>query len=232
MVLRWIFNPLVHRIYHDEFEKLKENDNEIGHLRSRNKYQKKRIDNFSNTLNEFRQKEVILAKLLESFKYNHLKQTPKGEYVIISSNTLNLMSAQIFLSCLDIKSKEKCCWIGTDVRENEYVISLLLQAGIRDIDKIFATVICDIQCPMKNRTYGTTLLSYIIEIAREQGLKYITGWLSNVDKRRHKDLQRFYERSGFEVYLFPEMEEGVVIKYLDDEKKTTNYKQFINLRLV
>ena len=75
--------------------------------------------------------------------------------------------------------------------------------------ELFASVeegvitINDIRCTIINNGYGTVLVSELINYAKENEVKTIVGWISNVDNDHMERLVHFYSKFGFEILPTP-----------------------------
>lgn len=158
-----------------------------------------------------------MGQLMKEYKYNILSQTPNGETVVISYSNLNMFASDIVLSHLRTKDGVRCCKMGTSMRENQTVLALLKDVGVQIADTELMTKITEVSCSpvCPGDGYATTLLSFAIYESRLQNIKYLGGWLSGTDHEHHIDLKRLYERLSFEVYLFPDISEGVIIQCLE-----------------
>ncbi|MFT0360142.1 GNAT family N-acetyltransferase [Bacteroides thetaiotaomicron] len=103
------------------------------------------------------------------------------------------------------------------MRENQTVKPLLEKAGVQIPETSLMTTISDICCSSEYRGsgYATTLLSFALQEVRRQKIKSLAGWLCSVDSEHHIELKRLYERLGFDVYLFPDISQGVIIQCLE-----------------
>ena len=159
--------------------------------------------------------EKNMKAVIKDYKWNSLALTSKDEIVVISGYGTDMRSTDIVLTNLRSQYGVRCCHLGATTGENGHVLSLLKKAGVDyDINSSDMVTVCEIQCSEKNNGYGSTLLSYFIERAREQHIGIVAGWLSPVlpDRDHHKDLERFYKRLQFDVYFLPEGNEGVIIR--------------------
>lgn len=61
-----------------------------------------------------------------------------------------------------------------------------------------------------NRGYGSIVMDVIIKLVEELGIKYITGWISNVDWDHIERSEHFYTNFGFECHLDHENKHGII----------------------
>ena len=61
----------------------------------------------------------------------------------------------------------------------------------------------DIKCVTINSGYGTILVSELINYAKENKIKTIEGWISDVDGDHVERLMYFYSKFGFEILPVP-----------------------------
>lgn len=155
-----------------------------------------------------------MKAVIKDYKWNNLALTAKDEIVVISGNSTDMHSTTIVLTNLRSRYGVRCCHLGTGTEENGHIVSLLRKAGGKDVDSSNMVTVDEIQCKEKNNGYGSTLLSYFIERAREQQIEIVGGWLSSVspDGEHHEELERFYKRLQFDVYFLPDKNEGVIIR--------------------
>lgn len=213
-IFRFMLHPFFKWVYKNEFESLEaRTDMFVQGCSQKNK----EIEELKITLYKYRCGEKSMKQLIKEYKYNVLSQTPNGETVVISYSTPDILSSDIVLSHLRTEDGAGCCKMGTSTRENQTVLPLLRRAGIQIEDTFLMTTITDICCLPRHRgnAYATTLLSFAFQQAQRQNVKYLAGWLSKCDKEYHADLKKLYERLGFDVYLFPDKSEGVIIKCLE-----------------
>nr|DAI00548.1 MAG TPA: acetyltransferase domain containing protein [Caudoviricetes sp.] len=216
-MFRFMLHPFFKWVYKQDFESY---EAKATMFAEGNILKNKEIEMLKIELGKYQYGGETMRQLMHEYKYNILSLTPNGETVVISYSHLNILSSVIVLSHLRTKNGIKCCKMSTCTEENGHVLSLLNSAGIQLGNTTLMTTITDIGCSLECRRHGyaTTLLSFVFQEARQQNLKYLGGWLSYVDKMHHEDLKRLYERLNYEVYLFPDKEEGVIIKRLDDEE--------------
>lgn len=210
-LFRLLLHPLFKWVYKNDFEKLENTIEILKDVRSRNNEE---IKNLKSKLDGFRYWEKNMKAVIKDYKWNNLALTAKDEIVVISSNGDDMRSIDIILTNLLSRYGVKCCRLGADKGDNGAILSLLEELGINDIDSSNMVTISDIQCTEKNNGYGSALLSYFIERAREQKIEVVVGWLSPVypDVEHHEEHERFYKRLQFDVYFFPDGNEGVIIR--------------------
>lgn len=216
-MFRFMLHPFFKWVYKQDFESY---EAKATMFAEGNILKNKEIEMLKIELGKYQYGGETMRQLMHEYKYNILSLTPNGETVVISYSHLNLLSSDIVLSHLRTKDGIKCCKMSTCTEENGHVLSLLNSGGIQLGNITLMTTIADIGCSpdYRKHAYATTLLSFVLQEARQQNLKYLGGWLSYVDKIHHEDLKRLYERLNFEVYLFPDKEEGVILKRLDEEE--------------
>ncbi|MDC1809050.1 GNAT family N-acetyltransferase [Bacteroides uniformis] len=212
-IFRYMLHPVFKWVYKDDFESYEAREDMFVENCS---LKNKELEELKSTLGKYQCWDVNMAQLLREYKYNVLSQTPNGETVVISYSSLNMFTSDIVLSHLRTTDGVRCCKMGTSMRENQTVLPLLKKAGVLITDTILMTTISDICCSSEYRghAYATTLLSFALQEARQQNIKYIGGWLCSGDFEYHIDLKRLYERLGFDVYLFPDITQGVIIQCL------------------
>lgn len=209
-LFRLLLHPLFKWVYKYDFEHLENTIKIHKDVRARNDEE---IESLKSKLNGFRYWEKNMKAVIKEYKWNSLALTSKGEIVVISGNGDDMRSIDIILTNLRSRYGVRCCRLGADIRKNGDILSLLKKAGVDDnINSSDMVSVCDIQCSEKNNGYGSTLLSYFIERAREQQIEIVGGWLSYVDQEHHEELKRFYKRLKFEVYFLPDKNEGVIIR--------------------
>lgn len=59
--------------------------------------------------------------------------------------------------------------------------------------------ISDIECKKNNKGYGSIMMGKLIEIAKQNGIKCIDGWLSKADIDHRERLYHFYQKFEFEI---------------------------------
>lgn len=59
--------------------------------------------------------------------------------------------------------------------------------------------ICDIQAAINNIGDGTALVNKLIDYAKINNFKTITGWISDADKDHLERLNYFYKKLGFKI---------------------------------
>lgn len=216
-IFRFMLHPFFKWVYKHDFESY---EAKVTLFAEGCTLKNKEIEVLKIELDKYKYGEETMRQLMHEYKYNVLSITPNREPVVISYSHLNLLSSDIVLSHLRTKDGIKCCKMSTCTEENGHVLSLLNSVGIQPGNVTLMTTIADIGCSPECRkhAYATTLLSFVLREARQQNLKYLGGWLSYVDKIHHEDLKRLYERLNFEVYLFPDKEEGVILKRLEEEE--------------
>ena len=74
----------------------------------------------------------------------------------------------------------------------------------------------DVNARTERRGYARILLTYIIQIARQKGIKRIYGELSCVDKHQFDWLIPFYESLGFKTTLYKEPK-GCIVGKIEGE---------------
>uniref|UniRef100_UPI00356A7618 hypothetical protein n=1 Tax=Bacteroides fragilis TaxID=817 RepID=UPI00356A7618 len=209
-LFRLLLHPLFKWVYKYDFEHLENTIKIHKDVRARNDEE---IESLKSKLDGFRYWEKNMKATIKDYKWNNLALTAKDEIVIISGNGNDMRSIDIVLTNLRSRYGVRCCRLGADIRKNGDILSLLKKAGVDDnINSSDMVSVCDIQCSEKNNGYGSTLLSYFIERAREQQIEIVAGWLSYVDQEHHEELKRFYKRLQFEVYFLPDKNEGVIIR--------------------
>lgn len=213
-ILRCMLYPFFKWVYKNDFRRCEERVNMFSRSCG---LKNGEIEELKSDLRNYQSGERTINSLLTKYEYNLLTKTPKGEMVVISYSKLTMLSADIVLSHLRTVKGAECCKMGLSMRENSHVVALLAKTDFILRDNILMTTITDVGCLERNNGYATTLLSFAIQQAREQNIKYVGGWLSYVDREHHEDLKRLYERLGFKVYLFPEHQQGVIILDLDRE---------------
>lgn len=209
-----MLHPFFKWVYKDDFESHEARENMFVENCS---LKNKEIEELKSTLSEYQCWDANMKQLLREYRYNVLSQTPNGETVVISYSNLDMFTSDIVLSHLRTRGGVRCCKMGTSMRENQTVLPLLRKAGVQITDSMFMTTISDICCSSgyREHAYATTLLSFALQEARQQNIRYIGGWLCSSDKEHHIDLKRFYERLGFDVYLFPDIFQGAIIQCLE-----------------
>lgn len=210
-LFRLLLHPLFKWVYKYDFEHLENTIKIHRDVRSRNDEE---IQSLKSKLDGFRYWEKNMKAVIKNYKWNSLALTAKDEVVVISSNGDDMHSIDIVLTNLRSRYGIRCCSLGTVTRENGHILSLLKKVGVNDIDSSNMVTISDIQCSEKNNGYGSALLSYFIERAREQQIEIVAGWLSSVypDGEHHEEQERFYKRLQFDVYFLPDSNEGVIIR--------------------
>lgn len=213
-IFRYMLHPFFKWVYKNDFESLEVRANMFAEGCSR---KNREIEELKTTLSTYQFWERNMRQLMKEYKYNILSQTPSGEIVVISYSNLNMFTSDIVLSHLRTRDGVRCCKLGTSMGENRTVLPLLKDVGVRIADTALMTTITDLCCFPEHRghAYATTLLSFVIQEARQQNVKYLGGWLCTMDHKHHIDLKRLYERLGFKVYLFPNTSQGVIIQYLE-----------------
>lgn len=210
-LFRLLLHPLFKWVYKYDFENLENTIKIHREVRARN--DKERQD-LKSKLDGFRYWEKNMKAVIKGYKWNSLALTSKDEIVVISSNSDDMRSINIILTNLHSRYGVCCCHLGAGTEENGHILSLLKKAGVKDVDSSNMVTVDDIQCKEKNNGYGSTLLSYFIERAREQQIGIVAGWLSPADRKCHGKLRKFYERLQFDVYFLPDSNEGVIIRRL------------------
>ena len=59
--------------------------------------------------------------------------------------------------------------------------------------------ICDIDCTKNNKGYGSLMMKNLIEIAKQNNISCIDGWLAKTDRDHADRLYHFYEKFGFQI---------------------------------
>lgn len=214
-IFRYMLHPFFKWVYKNDFESAEARTNIFARGCSD---KNKEIEKLKTALSKYQCWERNMGQLMKEYKYNILSQTPNGETVVISYSNLDMFTSDIVLSHLRTKDGVRCCKMGTSTGENKTVLPLLKGAGVQIADAELMTTITDIGCSYvcRGHGYATTLLSFAINEARLRNIKYLGGWLSGTDHEHHIDLKRLYERLGFEVYLFPDISQGVIIQCLEN----------------
>ena len=57
----------------------------------------------------------------------------------------------------------------------------------------------DIQCNKNNRGYGSLMMKALITYAKQNDIKFIEGWISEVDDNHIERLYHFYKKFGFDI---------------------------------
>lgn len=210
-LFRLLLHPLFKWVYKYDFEHLENTIKIHRDVRARNDEE---IGSLKSKLDGFRYWEKNMKAVIKDYKWNNLALTAKDEIVVISGNSTDMHSTTIVLTNLRSRYGVRCCHLGTGTEENGHIVSLLRKAGGKDVDSSNMVTVDEIQCKEKNNGYGSTLLSYFIERAREQQIEIVGGWLSSVspDGEHHEELERFYKRLQFDVYFLPDKNEGVIIR--------------------
>lgn len=210
-LFRLLLHPLFKWVYKYDFEHLENTIKIHREVRARNDEE---IESLKSKLDGFRYWEKNMKEVIKDYKWNNLALTPKDEIVIISGNGDDMRSIDIVLTNLRSRYGVRCCSLGADTRENGHILSLLKKAGIDDIDSSNMTTVGSINSSERNNGYGSTLLSYFTERAREQQIEIVGGWLSSAPPygEHHEELERFYKRLQFDVYFLPDKNEGVIIR--------------------
>lgn len=208
-LFRLLLHPLFKWVYKDDFEHLENTIKIHRDVRARNDEE---IESLKSKLDGFRYWEKNMKAVIKDYKWNNLALTAKDEIVVISGNGNDMRSTTIVLTNLHSRYGVCCCHLGTGTDENGHILSLLRKAGVKDVDSSNMVTVDVIQCKEKNNGYGSTLLSYFIERAREQQIEIVGGWLSYVNQEHHEELERFYKRLQFDVYFLPDSNEGVIIR--------------------
>lgn len=212
-LFRLLLHPLFKWVYKYDFEHLENTIKIHREVRARDDEE---IESLKSKLDGFRYWEKNMKAVIKDYKWNNLALTAKDEIVVISGNGNDMRSIDIVLTNLRSRYGVRCCSLGADIRENGHILSLLKKAGVDDnINSSDMVAVCDIQCSEKNNGYGSTLLSYFVERAREQQIEIVGGWLSPVDQEHHEELERFYKRLQFDVYSLPDKNEGVIIRKIN-----------------
>lgn len=72
-----------------------------------------------------------------------------------------------------------------------------IACGIDEETKLIK--IGDITCKRNNRGYGSLMMAKLIEFAKVNDFRGITGWLSYLDMGHEKRLYHFYQKFGYEI---------------------------------
>lgn len=211
-LFRLLLHPLFKWVYKYDFEHLENTIKIHKDVRARNDEE---IESLKSKLDGFRYWEKNMKAVIKDYKWNSLALTSKDEIVVISGNSDDMRLINIILTNLRSRYGVCCCHLGASTEENGHILSLLRKAGVEDVDSSNMVTVDDIQCKEKNNGYGSTLLSYFIDLAQKQQIKVIAGWLSPVDRDRHDKLERFYKRLQFDVYFLPDSNEGVIIRRIE-----------------
>lgn len=115
-----------------------------------------------------------------------------------------------------LEDKEVVCFIKDDY-SNDFLVTFYKYESLifiqvyhypHGISKLIAILyedkisISDIKCYKNNKGYGSILMSELIKYARSINIKFIDGWLAEIDVSDHRDrLIKFYEKFGFEIKL-------------------------------
>lgn len=107
---------------------------------------------------------------------------------------MNWLRKKIHVS---IETYECCIYVKLFINKKQISkITCILQDDGR-------LLICDITPYEKGKYYqkgyGSLMMSRLLEYANENGIKYIHGNLSDVDKDHQERLHGFYRKHGFEV---------------------------------
>lgn len=213
-IFRYILHPFFRWVYKKDFESIESRGNMFAISCS---HKNKEIEELKITLGKYQCREVNMKQLMEEYRYNILSYTPYGETVVISYSNLNMFTSDIVLSHLRSKKGLRCCKMSTSMRENQTVKPLLENAGVQIPETLLMTTISNICCSSEYRGngYATTLLSFTLQEARRQNIKSLAGWLCSGDSEHHIELKKLYERLDFDVYLFPDISQGVIIQCLE-----------------
>lgn len=75
-------------------------------------------------------------------------------------------------------------------------------------------LIGDIEAFVENKGYGSSMLKNIIKLARDIGVREITGNLSEVDSDHFDKLKYFYVKHGFKIAMFDGGNSGAIKYYI------------------
>lgn len=62
-----------------------------------------------------------------------------------------------------------------------------------------------------NRGHGSIMMDSLMSLVKQLEIKYITGWISNVDWDHVERSEHFYKKFGFECKLDHEIQHGTII---------------------
>lgn len=101
----------------------------------------------------------------------------------------------------------------TDYFRHTKLFEMIPDYGSFDKNKIL--YILDIETYNRRKSYGTLLLQYLVDKAKEEKFEYIMGWLSSAIGLTFDTYKAFYEKNDFEVYQNTKRESlelGIVLK--------------------
>jgi len=110
---------------------------------------------------------------------------------------------------------------GLDDRDIHLRVKIITPKGVKTPDsnaflivdpKIKHMKIADIRIEGErvNRGYGSILMTAIMQLVDQLGIRYITGWISDVDWDHIERSEHFYQKFGFECELDHESRHGTI----------------------
>ena len=109
----------------------------------------------------------------------------------------------------------QCCEIQVELRKETYGFFIVAYAGKRHVANMRclcyedgSILICDIQHRNNeyNRGYGSAMMDKLNSYAAENGYTHIWGNLSEVDRDHQDRLHHFYQKHGFQVTVFEQLD--------------------------